>query len=378
MQLLYSRNVERNFVLACLTTLFFFLGNNLYFMLPKFIKELGGTETQVGLIAGAPGIVSVFMIPLTGILATRYGRKTFIVGGTGILIFVSLFYTSINSLNMSLFILLRIFHGLAFSFFFVANGSFAGDYSPGERRVEFLSYYGAFVIGPHLIAPWLGEWASSTYGFWMMFVIASAFFTISLLFSIAFKEDEPSKFEDKRALSMIRGYKLSSHLILSFFLGCVFSVLFFFLPLYGKARGIKVVGPFYTLYGISIIIVRLTLGRFMDRIRAQRSIPCLFLLIGISVYVLSVGKTLSVFLFSAIIYGFGEGLTYPALNAGVIDRIPKELISKGMGLYMGAFNIGTLIAPPVFGKAVEAFGYYPAFLMLVAICILGILFGRRV
>ena len=49
--------------------------------LPLFIKEIGGNESQVGLMMGMFTIAAVVIRPIIGGMLDRYGRRSFIIFG---------------------------------------------------------------------------------------------------------------------------------------------------------------------------------------------------------------------------------------------------------------------------------------------------------
>ena len=54
--------------------------------MPLYIKSLGGTESQVGLVAGVFTLTAVVFRPIVGGLLDRYGRRPFMIAG--LLLFV--------------------------------------------------------------------------------------------------------------------------------------------------------------------------------------------------------------------------------------------------------------------------------------------------
>ncbi|MDP6619272.1 MAG: MFS transporter, partial [Nitrospinota bacterium] len=67
--------VSRNFVFLVTGNLFLFLAYLSYQLLPLHIKALGGGETDIGWVMGAPNLMSVVLTPVFGIFVDRFGRK---------------------------------------------------------------------------------------------------------------------------------------------------------------------------------------------------------------------------------------------------------------------------------------------------------------
>src|SRR3990172_6261650 len=78
-----ERLFTSNFVVACLVTLASFL--SFYFLMatmPPFILNIGGSETDVGLVMGVFAIICVVIRPFAGQGSDRWGPKRLIVIGS--------------------------------------------------------------------------------------------------------------------------------------------------------------------------------------------------------------------------------------------------------------------------------------------------------
>ena len=72
----------KNYIMLTITALLLFSGFYLLMpTLPMFIKQLGGSESQVGFIIGVFTISAVIIRPIVGGLMDRYGRRVFIISG---------------------------------------------------------------------------------------------------------------------------------------------------------------------------------------------------------------------------------------------------------------------------------------------------------
>jgi len=364
--------IHKNFILSFLTAFFFFTSLSFFLLLPKFIHKLGGSKGEIGLIMGAPGFMSAILIPLTGIIAEKLGRKRIAIIGTSGTSIVSLLYLAIHSLNVKLFLVLRLLQGVFFSFSFVTCASFAGNFSPPNRKSEFLGYFGIAVLSPTMIGPWLGE-KIIEHSFKIMFITSSALGAIAVLIAFFLVENDVQNenFPAKDHFSKLL-IDLKYPLALSFILGCVFSTTFYFLPIYSMEKGIKKIGSFYTIYTLTAISIRLALGALSQRINFHRKTAALFFLISVSLVLIARMDSYLTIWVSAIIYGIGEGLAYPSINGEILNRTPPHLINTATGFYIGAFNVGTLVAPIVFGHFSQFHTFKTAFLLTSLLPILGI------
>src|SRR5216684_896993 len=70
------------FARVTLANFFFFLNFASFFLLPLFVKALGGTEATVGFAMGSSGMASLLVLPLIGFALDRFGRRRFFVLGS--------------------------------------------------------------------------------------------------------------------------------------------------------------------------------------------------------------------------------------------------------------------------------------------------------
>ncbi|MBI3988386.1 MAG: MFS transporter [candidate division NC10 bacterium] len=71
----------RDFLVASFANFLFFSNINAFNLLPLYIKDLGGTEAQIGGIMGMYQLAAIFMQPLAGVVIDRLGRRWFMVIG---------------------------------------------------------------------------------------------------------------------------------------------------------------------------------------------------------------------------------------------------------------------------------------------------------
>ena len=112
-----DRNQLRNFSLIIASSFLFFCNFSSFFLLPLFIKSLGGNERNIGFVMGSFGITSIGSIPLVSYLLDKYGRRKFLMLGSLVMSFSSFGFLFIKDLSPLLYVF-RLFQGIGFAFFF--------------------------------------------------------------------------------------------------------------------------------------------------------------------------------------------------------------------------------------------------------------------
>ena len=122
----FSSPQFKNFTLATAANFFFFCNFSSFFLLPIYIKDLGGNEANIGFIMGSFGITSLGAIPFVAYLVDKYGRRRFMLFGYALMFVATLSYLFISQLS-PVFYLLRFVQGVSFAFSFTAASTFVTD-----------------------------------------------------------------------------------------------------------------------------------------------------------------------------------------------------------------------------------------------------------
>ncbi|MCA9810058.1 MAG: MFS transporter, partial [Candidatus Dadabacteria bacterium] len=95
----FSPKAFKNFALVTLANFLFFCNFSSFFLLPLYIKDLGGTEADIGFIMGTFGITSLGAIPFVAFLVDKYGRRRFLIIGYALMFVTSLSYLFVSDLS---------------------------------------------------------------------------------------------------------------------------------------------------------------------------------------------------------------------------------------------------------------------------------------
>lgn len=134
-----SLGIEKNMVIIFGVTLIAVMGiASITPAFPGIISYFGISTQQVGLLIAAFTLPGIFLTPVTGILADRFGRKLVLVPSLfifGIAGFICSFMRDFNSLLLFLFI-----EGIGASGLSSINITLIGDLYSGEKRTALMGY----------------------------------------------------------------------------------------------------------------------------------------------------------------------------------------------------------------------------------------------
>lgn len=331
----------RNFSLVTLGNFFFFCNFSSFFLLPLFVKDMGGDEALIGYVMGTFGVTSIGAIPFVAYLIDHYGRRTFMLAGSFIMFVVSLLYIPMSDVDGWIF-LLRLVQGVAFSLFFTSAATAVSDYVPRKTRAYGLGIFGAFTIASYSIGPSVGELVIDRFGYDVFFLYASSFCLMAFVLCFFSREgnftvSRKSLFSGFFSVVFSSNFRvlLLTNLVIAVGLGSMLN----FFSVFLRENGISA-RSFFLTYSVTVILVRVLGGKLPDIIERKKiALPAMLmvaasLLLAFSVQSVSSGVLVS-FLFS-----LGYGILYPTISAMIIDRALDDERGAAMGAFNMSFSIG--------------------------------------
>lgn len=349
--------VTRNFLMVASSNFFLILIVATWSLLPLYIVDLGGRETDVGIVMSALGVTSFGALPFVAPLLDRYGRKIFIIWGAGLAGASNLAYLVFDHFSLW-FILIRLVQGIAFACCFNACVASIVDNAPAERRAQAIGWFGisgslAFAIGPYL-----GEETIIHLGFKFYFILLFLFGAIGAFIGSLVKESERMASQTKGALGFFgtaRKGKYPGMILVAVIFGSAFASMNTFFPLYASGIGLRA-GFFYMGFGTSLILTRLFFGQIGDRIEKEKIIFSCFA----SFTVLLAAASQIFLLYHTVILGLAFGVIqafcYPAMMARMVEGSNDSNRGVVVSLFTGAMGLGINLSPVGWGFVADLVG----------------------
>ncbi len=355
--------LTQDFIRVILINTFFHLNFTSFFLLPLFVKSLGGDEADIGLIMGVAGFASIIVIPFTGSLIDRFGRKPFLIYGNLIMTLIAIIFANIKTLNIPFFILLRIAQGFGFAFTFVSAQTIVVDIVPESRRAQGLGFFGVFTMATHALGPAIGEVIERKFGFPVLFLSAGCFSIIAVFLSRSFSETVVKGEEFTNPFLFLKNSQnLYGTLLTTIICGGGFASVLVFIATYMDDLSMKPVSAFFLAYTLSAILTRIFLGQLADRYgRSKIILPAMFLY-GVSILSLVFTRNMLLIILDASVFGIAHGFLYPAMGAMVVD-IAGSGRGKALSFYSGSFSFGFTLSSIISGFIVKHWGYGNMFII---------------
>lgn len=359
-----------NFILVTLSNFFFFCNFSSFFLLPVHIRNLGGSESDIGWIMGAFGVTSLLCIPPVSALSDRHGRRPLMAAGALLMAGASAGFLLVNNLGWEIFAL-RLLQGAGFAAFFTSASAAAADMAKPGRVAGRLSVFGAFTILSYAPGAAAGEWVMNAAGADGLIIYASSFGLAAFALCLFVKDTGFAPSGRGRAARALftkdRAVILFANLTLAVGLGAMLN----FFAVFASENGFAS-SRFFLTYAATVIAVRILSVKISDKTGGKKIAAPALLFVAAALFLVSQTRSdtqavLFCFLFSAA-YGF----LYPALGAMMADRAQTGM-ANAMGAFNMSFSLGINYAAFPLGMVADAFGLRTMFIAAAGVVLCGFL-----
>ncbi|MEE9253182.1 MAG: MFS transporter [Thermodesulfobacteriota bacterium] len=369
-----DKHQKRNFNLVTLANFFLFCNFSSFFLLPLFIKSLGGSEAQIGFIMGSFGITSLGSLPIVGYLIDKYGRRKFMLLGAAVMSLASFGNLFITEIGYLIYIP-RLLQGVGFAFFFTSAATAAADFVPFERRGQGLGIFGAFTIASYAIGPPVGEALIDSVGFKAFFIASSSFSLIACALAYASEDADVKRAGDSSGLDFFRlafSSRFAPVFLTNLALAGGFGAFLNFISTYLKSKELNVY-YFFLTYSIVVTAVRVFAGRISDVVDRTKIVAPSLLFFSIALGAISLIDRAWELIVVALLFSLSYGMLYPTLSALVMDKAMDTERGKAMGAFNATFSFGINFLAFGFGLVAEGWGYEGMYLAAAVFSFVGFL-----
>jgi predicted MFS family arabinose efflux permease len=366
-----SAIATRNFVLAFLA-FFTFLVSYFALMptLPLYFARLGSDAGDIGVLVGIYSVSSLVARLLAGGALSRYSEKSVMVFAA--LLFAVSFLACIVLRPFWPFFVLRLFQGVMYACFDTAAFSFIVKVTPLAYRSRALGYW---MLAPGLatvIAASFGMFLVNEFGFTILFLFCMGLSLCSFLLATTSKGHEVLPEEGTAVpTSLFLEAKIIvpgiSVLFYNFVLGSVTA----FFSLYAIECGMKNPGYFFSASAIMTIAGRALGGRIVDSWRKEKIILTFTLTSLVAMVILSLSRTVPMFLFVGLLWGAGAAFIFPVSMAYAFDYAGSSG-GTAVGTFRALMDLGYAAGPIMIGMIIPLTGYPIMFLCLAVVLLINV------
>jgi predicted MFS family arabinose efflux permease len=357
--------------------LLFFLGNSFYIMFPIFLKQLGASESFIGIMNNADKILII--ITSIGIASFIRIKNKIHILRTGYLILTIAFfsYFFISSLSWNILII-RIMHGIGFSIAMIFGTNIVFDIVPIEEAVEAVGIYGITGAITNAVSPFIGELLiSKGYSFYYIFIISSILVLLSLC--VTFIMPVPERRDDKASVEGQNGFihlfsngRFTLIMLAAIIFGGGFGVIVTYLPNFILTTTDLKFSYFFIFYITVLIIIRFNLLGKLSGFNTNAILIITFFIGALMNIFVNFLYSMLILIGLGIMYGLTHGVLFPMLNTISISLVSKEDKTKANALYMAGFYGGMMLFSLTLGFLIDYTGTY---LAAFDVCAIGFFIG---
>lgn len=326
--------------------------------LSLYLEGQGNTEQEIGRIYASFTVAAVFMRMVTGRL-TMYMNHTNLVrlGLLGCTLAGIGYYFSHTAPTA---MLTRFVHGAGFGVASTLITAMASQIIPPARMGEGMGYLGLGTTLALALGPFFGVWLMDSFGFLVLFLVAGAFYALSVGGSYLLppvKLAVPPKDGPRPPLVMV-SRRVIAPSVMVFMIGLALTSTIIYLALYCKEIGLPYAGHFFVISTSGILVSRLTAGRIHDRIGPGYVIIPASIVLIITMLLLAIADSRAMIFTSAVLYGLSTGALFPSIQALAISAVHINQRTEATASFFNAFDIGIGVGSVCLGYVAEKLGSY--------------------
>ncbi len=340
------------------------MGNSLVSpLLPDILDTFDRSAGSAGPLVAAASMPGIFLAPIIGFAADRWGRRPIlttclIIFGTGGLL------TAIAP-SFAVLVATRFFLGIGSAGLINLGVVLIGDHFEGEERTKWIGRNAAMLTVGLAIIPLvsgvIGEFFS-----WRVATVGYGFGFISAAYAWKTLRNEPTRSPQplKSQLSGV-GTAMKTPVIATTILvgtisfAVVFGVFLTAMPNHLETRFSMTSGWrgfMISVPALSSALVGFNLGRIRKRVNVRWALAASSFAWAIGMLFIGWAQVIPLLLLGTLCYGLGEGALIPNLQEVAMSEAPQEHRGAVVATWVGFARLGQTIGPLLAGAVLSASG----------------------
>ena len=341
-------------------------------MLPVYAASLGAGDVFLGMIMSVSTLTGMILKPFIGILSDRWGRRIWLLIGTGLFVGIPFLYRFVETPEQLFFI--RSIHGLSTAIYGPVTLAYVSELS-SDNRAERLGWFSSARNASYIIGP-------SISGFMMLkFDPVSIFTVIGLVSVVAFIPicilPETSVKNTSRSIPLhyefIQAIKSSGKTYEVWIAGMIDAQTYIatygmktFLPLYATLNygmNLGLIGLFLGIQeGIKMVLSPIG-GRIGDKLGHVQAASIGVVMLGSALAFLAVTKSSLAMTIPLTLMGASQALIFPSTIALSSAASTNNHLGASMGLIGTLRNSGKVLGPTLCAFLITWLGFTSTFIL---------------
>jgi MFS family permease len=348
----------------------FFSAFQLLPAIPLRILELGGSKAEAGWFLTVYTLCSAFAAPVMGTIADHIGRRRTLIIASLLFVVFSVLYGII--VNLRLLLVVGAIHGAMWSGILSSASAIMSEFIPESRRAQGLAYWGLSSTAAVSLAPAAGLWVFH-FGWLTLCIELAALSAVMTIWAVVLPtRDTPHETGKRLAIADAWDWGVIkttlSFTVMSFGYGGITS----YAAIYAIEHHVKPASVYLTTFAATIVVVRISLSHLVDRVGVKRVLYPSLAFVPVAFAVLALSHLRWQMMVSAILFGIGFGLAYPAFATFILGNTDPTRRARTFGSMVWAFDTGIGLGSFGIGAIGQRFGLGNAFGFAAALSCLAI------
>lgn len=374
-----------DFVLAiitnlCISMVFYLLMTT---MALYAVDRFRASESAAGLASSSFLIGALVARVFAGKFLDFVGRRRTLALSLVVFVVASVAYLPVD--DLTLLVLLRFVHGLAFGTGNTAITASVMGLIPAQRRGEGIGYFGISSTLSTAVGPFLAVVLLQEVGYEALFVFSAACSLAGLVLSLVLRLPERTPSPEERArlwrlpLSDMVDPAALPIATLMLVTGFAYSSVLTFLNSYTTSEGFPAAaGGFFLVYAIVVLLSRLVMGRIQDFRGDNAVVYPTLVSFALGLALLGVAPNGIVVVAAGALVGFGFGALMPSAQAIAVTEAPAHRVGTATSTFYLLLDTGTGLGPLLLGVLIPVAGFHGMYLVLAALVLASTLLYHRV
>lgn len=357
----------RHFWLAFSANVALVSANALTFRFAEFVKFLGGSEEQTGIIVSIGLVGSLVLRLFLGQAIDRFGVRRVWLQSAVVYLTGCLLLVATQSLGWQVYVA-RIIFALGLASMFACSVSHIQTMAPPHRRTEVIGTFGASGFLGMIVGAQLGDLLFQTYPesrglyaalFGLTAVLGLLHAALAAAVTNGHEHSEPH--ETPAIHRLLWRHFPGPVLLVALMMGLVLAVTTVFLTRYTTELQLSGLRTFFTAYAITAFTVRIISRHWSRSMGRHRMIVLGLLTHAVGQLLLLLVTNDWLLIPPAMCSGFGHALLFPcvvSLGAGAFPRIHR---GTGTTITLAFVDLGLMVTAPFLGWLIDNWGFAPMF-----------------
>lgn len=343
-------------------------------LLSLYAKSTGAPADQIGQLMSMFAVTALIFRFISGPAMNAFPRKRLLTMSTLIMTTAYLGFSFspriAEALGLDTIAVMkgfRTFQGIGNAFGSACFLTVVTDTLPKNQFTTGMGYYACAQVIAQSIGPTVGVFLRDLVGYNRVYIIFACIM-MGACFAVQLVKPAPQKlvpFQLKLSNAVAKEALVPA--FVTFLVGIGFTSINSFMLVYAEERGISGGSLFFTVYALTLLLTRPTVGRLTDKYGFVKVALPAMLMTALSLVLIGVSVNLPMLLAAAFINAFGYGAVQPMLQSLCMKAVPNERRGSASSTNYIFYDCATIVGPSVCGLVAKQMGYVPMMWIVMAV-----------